>query len=216
MSRSFPSGHRRVKLDEASATVVRGPPLSAPSPLIRDAPDPTGAADVFIAFVREERAPLCAFLRGRGVGPDDAEDIAQDCMERLIRYRGHDVEALRLLLYRIARNRLADRGRSPQARPHLPLAERDGNEEATGTSPDPLRQAESGQMIALLRQALFKLPERAREVYLLNRITGMSYTQIARHCGITAKTVEKHIARALQGLRKELGTNPLHTDGDSE
>ncbi|AWH55425.1 RNA polymerase subunit sigma-24 [Stenotrophomonas sp. ESTM1D_MKCIP4_1] len=152
----------------------------------------------------------------RGVGPDDAEDIAQDCMERLIRYRGHETDALRLLLYRIARNRLADRGRAPLARTHLPLGERDGSEVAHGTSPDPLRQAESGQMIALLRQALFKLPERAREVYLLNRITGMSYAQIARHCGITAKTVEKHIARALQGLRKELGSNPLHTDGDSE
>ena len=191
-------------------------PLSAPSPLPCRAPDPAGIPDAFVLFVREERAPLCAFLRMRGVGPDDAEDIAQDCMERLIRYRGHDAEALRLLLYRIARNRLADRGRSPHARNHLPLGERDVSEAPHGTSPDPLRQAESGQMIALLRQALFKLPERAREVYLLNRITGMSYAQIARHCGITAKTVEKHIARALQGLRKELGSNPLHTDGDSE
>ncbi len=71
-------------------------------------------------------------------------------------------------------------------------------------------------MLSLLRQALFKLPERAREVYLLNRITGMSYTQIARHCGITAKTVEKHIARALQGLRQELGSDPLHNDRDGQ
>jgi len=191
-------------------------PLSAPSPLPQSAPDPAGVPDAFITFIREERAPLCAFLRMRGVGPEDAEDIAQDSIERLIRYRGHGTDELRLLLYRIARNRLADRGRSPRARGHLPLGERDGSEEPHGTSPDPLRQAESGQMIALLRQALFKLPERAREVYLLNRITGMSYAQIARHCGITAKTVEKHIARALQGLRKELGSNPLHTDGDSE
>jgi hypothetical protein len=37
---------------------------------------------------------------------------------------------------------------------------------------------------------------------LLNRITGMSYTQIARHCGITAKTVEKHIARALRACAR--------------
>lgn len=33
-------------------------------------------------------------------------------MERLIRYRAHGTDELRLLLYRIARNRLADRGRS--------------------------------------------------------------------------------------------------------
>jgi len=158
---------------------------------------------------------LCAFLRTRGVGPEDAEDIAQDCMERLIRYRAHSADELRRLLYRIARNRLADRGRSSQSRPHLALAEHDGGNEPSSTSPDPLRQAEAGQMLSLLRQALFKLPERAREVYLLNRITGMSYTQIARHCGITAKTVEKHIARALQGLRQELGTDPLHNDRDN-
>ena len=99
-----------------------------------------------------------------------------------------------------ARNRLADRGRSPQSRPHLSLAEHEGHDEPTSPSPDPLRQAESGQMLSLLRQALFKLPERAREVYLLNRITGMSYTQIARHCGITAKTVEKHIAKGMRLL----------------
>jgi RNA polymerase sigma-70 factor (ECF subfamily) len=53
-------------------------------------------------------------------------------------------------------------------------------------------------------------------VYLLNRINGMSYAQIAQHCGISAKTVEKHIARALQGLRQELGPDPLHNDRDAE
>lgn len=60
-------------------------------------------------------------------------------MERLIRYRAHGTDELRLLLYRIARNRLADRGRSPQSRPHLSLAEHDGHDEPTSPSPDPLR-----------------------------------------------------------------------------
>jgi len=172
------------------------------------------AEDAFSAFVQAQRGPLCAFLRARGLGKDDAEDIAQDCMERLMRYRTHDTATLRMLLYRIARNRLADRGRSPHAVQHLVLNEQDGSDEAPGGVPDPLRHAESGQMLALLRQALFKLPERAREVYLLNRVSGMSYSQIARHCGITAKTVEKHVARALQGLREQLGTDRLLDEGD--
>ncbi|WP_422506605.1 RNA polymerase sigma factor [Stenotrophomonas sp. GZD-301] len=194
---------------------VRGSVLSAPSPLLRYVPEPLPRAEPFAAFVRDERAPLCAFLRARGASADDAEDIAQDCMERLIRYQSHGSEELRLLLYRIARNRLADRGRSPHARTHLPLAEGDGAVEPLCTAPGPLRQAESGQMLSLLRQALFKLPERCREVYLLNRISGMSYAQIARHRGITAKTVEKHIARALQGLRQELGPDTFGQDGDT-
>ncbi|MGA6180925.1 RNA polymerase sigma factor [Stenotrophomonas sp. NPDC077421] len=194
---------------------VRGSVLSAPSPLLRYDPEPLPRPERFAAFVRDERAPLCAFLRARGASADDAEDIAQDCMERLIRYQSHGSEELRLLLYRIARNRLADRGRSPHARTHLPLADGDGAAEPLCTAPGPLRQAESGQMLSLLRQALFKLPERCREVYLLNRISGMSYAQIARHRGITAKTVEKHIARALQGLRQELGPDTFGQDGDT-
>lgn len=80
-------------------------------------PDPTAARslavpDVFAAFVRNEHAPLCAFLRARGATAEDAEDMAQDCMERLLRYQAHAPAELRPLLYRIARNRLIDRGRS--------------------------------------------------------------------------------------------------------
>lgn len=134
-------------------------------------------------------------------------------MERLIRYQAHTPDELRMLLYRIARNRLADRGRAAPA--PLPLADGDGPEEPSSSTPGPLRQAESGQMLALLRQALFKLPDRCREVYLLHRISGMSYAQIARHCGISAGTVEKHIARALQGLRQELGPDTLRKEGDT-
>ena len=123
-------------------------------------------------------------------------------MERLIRYRAHSADELRLLLYRIARNRLADRGRSSQSRPHLSLAEHDGGNEPSSTSPDPLRQAESGQMLSLLRQALFKLPERAREVYLLNRITGMSSHADRAALWNYCQDRGKHIARALQACAR--------------
>lgn len=161
-----------------------------------------------------QREPLCAFLRARGCSAEDAEDVAQDCMERLMRYRDHAEGELRLLLYRIARNRLADLGRAAPALPHLSLAEPDAPAEPPCALPGPLRQAESRQMLNTLRQALLKLPERCREAYLLNRISGMSYSQIARHRGVTAKTVEKQIARALQGLRRELGTDAFNMDGD--
>jgi RNA polymerase sigma-70 factor (ECF subfamily) len=38
----------------------------------------------------------------------------------------------------------------------------------------------------------------------LNRIEGMSYTEIAEHCGISVKAVEKHISKALRLLRERL------------
>ena len=184
--------------------------LSTPAPLAQAVLPET---DAFAAFVQAQRAPLYAFLRARCNSAEDAEDIAQDCMERLMRYRSHAEDELRLLLYRIARNRLADLGRAAPAALHQPLAEHDVSE-APSPTPSPLRQAESRQMLNTLRQALLKLPERCREAYLLNRINGMSYSQIAHHRGITAKTVEKQIARALQGLRRELGSDAFSMDGD--
>jgi len=64
-----------------------------------------------------------------------------------------------------------------------------------------------------VRAAVLRLPPRCREVYLLNRIEDMSYTEIARHCGISVKAVEKHIGKALSLLRVHLrGDNGGHTD----
>lgn len=194
--------------------VAPGSPLSAPPPLTHRLPEELAVPDAFATFVRKEHAPLCTFLRVRGASAEDAQDLAQDCMERLMRYQAHAPAELRPLLYRIARNRLIDRGRSPPIDTAMPPTPEDCIEEPACHAAGPLRQAESGQMLVLLRQALFRLPYRCREVYLLNRINGMSYAQIARHCGISAKTVEKHIARALQGLRKELGANALRKDED--
>jgi len=39
-------------------------------------------------------------------------------------------------------------------------------------------------------------------VYLLHRMEGMSYSAIADHCGLSKKTVEMHISRALAALRE--------------
>ena len=48
------------------------------------------------------------------------------------------------------------------------------------------------------------------QIYLLNRIEGMSYTEIADHCDISVKAVEKHISKALKLLRERLA--PLNRE----
>ncbi|MEM9931162.1 MAG: sigma-70 family RNA polymerase sigma factor, partial [Bacteroidota bacterium] len=53
-----------------------------------------------------------------------------------------------------------------------------------------------------LEQALAALPDGAREVFLLNRIEGLKYREIAELLGISQKAVEKRMHRALVGLKK--------------
>lgn len=64
-----------------------------------------------------------------------------------------------------------------------------------------LREAEIG---AALAHALALLPERPRQVFLLSRRQGLSYAEIATVLGISLKTVEMHMSRALVQLRSSL------------
>src|SRR6185312_7676642 len=69
----------------------------------------------FDAFLREQHPPLLKFLRLR-TGEEDARDIAQESLTRLLRYRDSEpAEAWRPLLYRIARNLLNEQYRRSQS-----------------------------------------------------------------------------------------------------
>lgn len=53
----------------------------------------------------------------------------------------------------------------------------------------------------LLQQAIHKLPEQQRKVFLLARKEQLSYQEIAERLGISALTVKTHMARALESIR---------------
>ena len=54
---------------------------------------------------------------------------------------------------------------------------------------------------ALIAKALDQLPPKCREVFLLSRISNLSYLQIADSLGISVKTVENQMGKALKILR---------------
>ncbi len=50
-------------------------------------------------------------------------------------------------------------------------------------------------------ELLNSLPEKERVVFTLNRFEGLKYVEIAGVLGVSIKTVEKHMSRALKSLR---------------
>jgi len=56
-----------------------------------------------------------------------------------------------------------------------------------------------------IQNAISSLPEKCREVFLLSRQQNMKYQQIADHLGISVKTVENQMGKALKILREHLG-----------
>ncbi|UXI70521.1 RNA polymerase sigma factor [Tahibacter amnicola] len=167
----------------------------------------TPRSDVFDRFVLEQRPALVSFLRRLTGCEADAEDIAQESFLSLVRYRDSEAEtAWKPLLYRIALNAHNDRRRYGAARAavaHVSLHE-GVMDLPSGEAPHDQRVADQ-QELALVRQAILGLPDRCRQIYLLNRIEGMSYSEIARHCAISVKAVEKQITKALGVLREKIG-----------
>lgn len=49
-----------------------------------------------------------------------------------------------------------------------------------------------------------KIATKCREVFLLNRVEEMSNAEIGRELGISVKTVENQITRAMRTLRRQL------------
>ncbi|MCK9416476.1 RNA polymerase sigma-70 factor [Candidatus Dojkabacteria bacterium] len=55
-----------------------------------------------------------------------------------------------------------------------------------------------------IKKAISKLPTTCRTYFLLNRIDDMKYKDIANSFGVSVKTVEKHISRAMLLLKKDI------------
>jgi RNA polymerase sigma-70 factor (ECF subfamily) len=64
-----------------------------------------------------------------------------------------------------------------------------------------MEESELGRKID---QAIHRLPEKCRIVFLMSRAEEMSYAEIAANLGISIKTVENQIGKALKLLRHEI------------
>jgi len=142
--------------------------------------------------------PLCLYALHYVADAEVVEDIVQDCFVRYLEQqrKGVGIEEPKSWLYRAARNASIDYiRREKKMVGTMPLPhDLDGfitDEEAQERS---LHEAE-------LWTAIDALPPRCREVFLLSKRDNKKYREIALQLGISEKTVEHHVAKALRILR---------------
>lgn len=166
------------------------------------------------AFLREveTRAFRIAVMNVRD--RDEALDIVQDCMIRLVRrYSRRPSEEWRPLFYRILQNRIRDvqRRRSVRSRVLSFFGGLEGDEEydpivtAPGPEADnPLDQVVAQEAMRALEQALLMLPPRQREAFTLRNFEGLDVAQTAVAMKCTEGSVKTHYSRAVHRLRELL------------
>lgn len=155
------------------------------------------------------------------VGHDeDALDIVQDAMFRLVRHYAERPSAeWPPLFHRILQNGIRDHYRRQSTRnrwlgwlEHFKGDDEDANpieNYVDETSLDGARQLEVDQSMAVLDAAIRALPRRQQQVFLLRCWEGLSTREAAEAMGCSDGSVKTHYFRALNSLRKAL------TDGES-
>jgi RNA polymerase sigma-70 factor (ECF subfamily) len=137
--------------------------------------------------------------------PDVAEELVQDVFFKLWTKRENlaEIDALKTYLYRAARNTALNhlrRLKLEQAHEEREAAKGEpSTSEATGDS------AVASELTEAVQAAIDKLPTRCREIFLMSREGGLTYGEIATELGISIKTVETQMGRALKSLRLSLG-----------
>lgn len=71
-------------------------------------------------------------------------------------------------------------------------------------SADVVSSIDTQNMMLMVNLAVSMMPEQRRRIFMMSRIEGASHKKIAETLGISVKTVEYHISKALSSLREIL------------
>jgi len=167
-----------------------------------------GDEDAYSSIFREQYPGLVVsatrLLGERALG----EEVAQDVMLELWRRRESLVLTgpLRAYLQQATRNRALNRLRQGRTAQRGEVYVR-----GPSASPSPDSGAISSELQAAAERAIASLSEPQREVFEMNRQRGLTYGEIAEQLGISVKSVEARMGRALKQLREQLA--PWLPDG---
>jgi RNA polymerase sigma-70 factor, ECF subfamily len=146
---------------------------------------------------------LCRFALGYVKQEDAAREIVQDAFVSLWEKR-HTIDLskpVKSYLSTTVRNKCLNHLRDHKKFSSDLLALENLPEDAYYEQPDKLVEQEIRDQIA---GAIAGLPEKCREIFVLNRYQHLKYQQIADHLQISVKTVETQMSKALQHMRIRL------------
>jgi RNA polymerase sigma-70 factor (ECF subfamily) len=159
----------------------------------------SGDPEAFAELFREHQPGILNYIyRLSGGNSSLAEDVSQQVFMNFWTHRNeYDLDKpITPLLLTMARNAWLNAAKREDYRKTSELKE-DG---ASGHD----RGLERKELETAIEKALASLDEPLREVFILSRYHEMKYAQIAQMLGISVKTVEARLSRALQDLQKLL------------
>jgi RNA polymerase sigma-70 factor (ECF subfamily) len=166
--------------------------------------------------------PLCAYACSYVHSFEVAEDLIQEVFLDLWKRRSawYPDHSLKAFLYGAVRNQALNYRRQLLTRRR---AQASIERESISSADDPEKMLDDVELaldndelaldddeLALAaRRAIIELPEHRRHIFMLSREENLSYAEIASTLGISVKTVETQMARALRHLRSRLSSKSV-------
>ncbi len=176
-----------------------------------------GDASAFQTLLSRHGQKIYNFILRTMGDPQVAEDLLQEVMLRVVRsaatFQGQS--KFTTWLYTIARNMCIDARRRGKFRKTVPLdapLSRDDDGGATlldrvaDTRPGQDVQTRDHRFRVALEDALTRLPDEQREVFVMREVDGLKFREIADIVGIPENTVKSRMRYALEALRLHLAS----------
>ncbi|HJQ21734.1 MAG TPA: sigma-70 family RNA polymerase sigma factor, partial [Gemmatimonadaceae bacterium] len=165
-------------------------------------------AEAFRLLFESNGEVLTLYVERMVRSPHVAADLVQDVFLRLWRGRAQlDIRGdVRGYLRRMARNRALDWLRREQLRVQW---ERTAEVEVRAWSESSTDHERFALLSQVLGELLAAMPERRRRVCEMRWNEGLGPAVIAQRLGLSLKTVETHITRALKDVRAEVAQRQL-------
>ncbi len=162
-----------------------------------------GNERVFEVIFRKYYQSLCNYANSMLREIDEAEEVVQNLFSGIWEKRT-ELEisiSLKSYLYRAVHNHCLNRIK------HLKIREeyqQYGNSYYESSYESVSQSVMKNELERKIEEAIDKLPEQCRLIFRLSRFEELKYHEIAEQLGISPKTVENQIGKALKILRVEL------------
>jgi RNA polymerase sigma-70 factor (family 1) len=144
--------------------------------------------------------PIKNFIYYKTSDIELAEDIAQETFLKVWEKRDTvKKETIKPFLYTIANNIFINKIQQNKVNFKFVNSQKSKNHVES-----PEYELEMKEFDKKLQNTLSMLSEKNRVVFLMNRIDGMTYAEIAKNIGISVKAVEKRMQNSLAYLRKQI------------
>jgi len=149
---------------------------------------------------KEYYNPLCNFAATITSDRKMAQDVVQDVFTKLWDKRNELVikSSEKSYLFQAVKHRAFEILRKRQNESKLDLIDTKAS-----YSPDATIEEQANQYMLkeYLYNSIRQLPPKCQEIFVMNKINGLTYTEIANDLDISVKTVENQIGKAYRKLR---------------